>query len=63
VRALQPGFEEVHTKGSHCTMKRVTRESVQTVCVVLGKKEVARWTLKSILEQAEMSVEEFKKLL
>jgi hypothetical protein len=44
-------------------MKRVTRESVQTVCVVLGKKEVARWTLKSILEQAEMSVEEFKKLL
>lgn len=66
IRALERlGFEQVRQKGSHVVMKKQvldeeTQESIELGCVVpLHKKDIAVGTLKSILNQAGVSVDEF----
>lgn len=54
------GFQPASSNpGSHLTMERRTSRRVITTIVVMGKKEVPRMTLKSILRLAEMSQAEF----
>ncbi|HEY9597896.1 MAG TPA: type II toxin-antitoxin system HicA family toxin, partial [Cyanophyceae cyanobacterium] len=65
------GFVQVRQKGSHVILKKtipVDEESNQEVieigCVVpLHQKDLAVGTLKSILNQAGISVEEFLKYI
>lgn len=71
IRALERlGFEQVRQRGSHVILKKQlsvdndSEEEPQQVieigCVVpLHNKTIALGTLKSILRQAEVSVEEF----
>lgn len=72
IRALKRmGFVQVRQRGSHVILKKqlaVDEESEQEVtevgCVVpLHRKTIAIGTLKSILNQAEISVEEFLEYL
>jgi predicted RNA binding protein YcfA (HicA-like mRNA interferase family) len=61
VRALKrAGWVSVSQKGSHIKLKRFDGEAV---LIVPNHREIDRWTLKSILNAAEMSVEKFVKLL
>ena len=61
IRALKKlGFEEVSQRGSHLKLKR---ENPTRIVIVPIHEEVARGTLKSILEQAGISLEEFLQLL
>jgi len=55
------GFECVAKsgKGRHERWKKVTEQRSYTVSIVLGKKEVPRGTLESIVRQAGMTMEEF----
>ncbi|MBO4497857.1 MAG: type II toxin-antitoxin system HicA family toxin [Lachnospiraceae bacterium] len=48
------GFFEVSQKGSHLKLSNGTR-----VCIIPMHDEIARGTLKSILEQANISLEKF----
>ena len=70
IRALERlGFEKVRQRGSHVILKRQlsidneleeeTQEVIEIGCVVpLHRKTLAVGTLKNILRQAEVSVEE-----
>jgi len=61
VRAFQKiDYEKVGQKGSHI---KIRKELVETTLIIPDHKEVDRWTLKGILKDAELSVEEFIKLL
>ncbi len=61
VRALeQLGFVQARQRGSHVVMKKSTPEG-SLGCVIPLHDEVAIGTLKSILRQAKVSVEEFLK--
>ncbi|MBI2433400.1 MAG: type II toxin-antitoxin system HicA family toxin [Candidatus Hydrogenedentes bacterium] len=55
------GFKEVKRgKGSHRPYAKVSKDGkVLATVLVLGKKEIPRGTLKSILELAGISPEEF----
>lgn len=53
------GFEKVSQKGSHIKLKNPDGK----VVIVPLHYEIAKGTLKSILEQAGISLEEFKKHL
>ena len=63
IKALERlGFIKVRQKGSHIIMKKQLNDSENTVigCVVpFHKKTLAVGTLKNILSQAGVSVEEF----
>ena len=63
IKALETlGFTKVRHKGSHVIMKKYLndKENMQIGCVVpLHKKTIAVGTLKNILNQADISVEEF----
>jgi predicted RNA binding protein YcfA (HicA-like mRNA interferase family) len=62
VRILEQfGFVKVRQKGSHVVMKRSTPDG-SIGCVVPMHDEVATGTLRSILRQARISPEEFKKM-
>lgn len=72
IRALERmGFVKVRQRGSHVILKKQLpvdeeseRESTEVGCVVpLHRKDIAIGTLKSILNQAGISVEEFIKYL
>ena len=53
---LELEFDKVGQKGSHAKYKnRITNR----ICIVPMHSEVARGTLKSILEQADIELEEF----
>lgn len=54
------GYHKVGQKGSHIKIKN---ESTETILIIPNHKEVDRWTLKTILKAAEISVEDFIKLL
>ena len=54
------GYYPVGQRGSHIKIKNDTTEST---LIIPDHKEVDRWTLKGILKDAEISVEEFEKLL
>lgn len=63
IKALERlGFAKVRQKGSHVIMKKQLsdRETSQIGCVVpLHNKTLAVGTLKNILNQANVSIEEF----
>jgi predicted RNA binding protein YcfA (HicA-like mRNA interferase family) len=59
VHALEKiGFIQERQRGSHVILKRETTQGV-TGCVVPLHKELAIGTLRGILRQAKISVEEF----
>lgn len=49
------GFTKVSQKGSHIKMKNKENRS----CIIPMHNEVAKGTLKSILEQADINLEDF----
>lgn len=60
VKALKrAGFYQVSQKGSHLKLRGFWKRKLQTVIVPLHR-EIAHGTFQSILEQADMSWEEFK---
>jgi predicted RNA binding protein YcfA (HicA-like mRNA interferase family) len=56
------GFKEVHIRGSHHYIYHAVKDRIVTV-PVHTQKIIAPKTLKSILEQADISVEDFIRLL
>lgn len=63
IRALeQLGFVQARQRGSHVVMKKSTTEG-SIGCVVPLHGEVALGTLRSILKQARVSVDEFMEAL
>ena len=50
------GYEKVTQKGSHIKMRNHTTGSV---VIIPDHKELDRWTLKTILNQAEISDDDF----
>ena len=56
------GFEHVRTKGSHAILNKQTEKGKVTIPVPLHK-ELAKGTLKSIMNRAELSLEELLGLL
>jgi len=63
IKALtKAGFEVAGRKGSHVKLKRKVDEKVFIV-IVPDHAELARGTMKSILRQANVTREEFLKLL
>lgn len=62
IKALQKiGFYKVSQKGSHAKYRK-DGDPVRTVIIPMHP-EIAKGTLQSILEQAGISLEEFKELL
>lgn len=53
---LELGFEKVGQKGSHAKYKN---KITNRICIVPMHYEIARGTLKSILEQADIELEDF----
>lgn len=53
---LELGFEKISQKGSHAKYKS---KITSRICIVPMHSEVARGTLKSILEQANIELEDF----
>ncbi|KAF0145257.1 MAG: hypothetical protein FD156_1088 [Nitrospirae bacterium] len=56
------GFQQVRQRGSHVVMKKQTSDE-EIGCVVPLHKELAIGTLRGILKQAKLSVEEFTEIL
>ena len=54
------GYEKVSQKGSHIKLKN---EETGSVVIIPDHKELDRWTLKTILKEAEISEVELKKYL
>lgn len=64
IKALQrAGFYISRQKGSHVQMRRDEPPPARTVPVPTGKKPLPRGTLRAILRQAAMSVDELIDLL
>ena len=62
IRALERlGFVQVRQRGSHVVMKRETPEGTAG-CAVPLHRELAVGTLRGILRQAKVSLEEFTQL-
>jgi len=63
IRALERlGFEQVRQRGSHVVLRKQTSE--RTIgCVVPVHRKLALGTLRGILRQAGVSVEEFQENL
>ncbi len=63
VKALSKiGYEHIRTRGSHAILNKQTGKGKVTLPVPLHK-ELAKGTLKSIMRQAELSLEDFLRLL
>ncbi len=59
IRRLEKiGFKRIRQRGSHIVLKKQTSEG-EIGCVVPLHKELAVGTLRGILRQAKLSVEEF----
>ncbi|WP_417909163.1 type II toxin-antitoxin system HicA family toxin [Candidatus Electronema sp. PJ] len=56
----QLGYEETSQRGSHIKMKH---HRTGSVVIIPDHKELDRWTLKTILKQAEISDEQYNQLL
>ena len=56
------GFVHVRTKGSHAILNKETEKGKITIPVPLHK-ELAKGTLKSIMKQSDLSLEDLLKLL
>jgi len=57
------GFFVSRQKGSHVQMRRNVPPPARTIPVPVSKKPLPRGTLRSIIRQAGLSVEEFTALL
>jgi predicted RNA binding protein YcfA (HicA-like mRNA interferase family) len=63
IRTLEKlGYKKVRQRGSHVILKKQTPEG-EIGCVVPLHKELAIGTLRGILKQARLSVDEFAKNL
>jgi predicted RNA binding protein YcfA (HicA-like mRNA interferase family) len=63
VRALQrKGFLVVHQRGSHVKLKKTEGDKIY-IAIVPMHRELAKGTLKSILRQAGLTLEELHELL
>lgn len=63
VKALQKnGFLVVHQRGSHVKLKKTEGDKVY-IAIVPMHRELAKGTLKSILRQANITLEELCELL
>jgi predicted RNA binding protein YcfA (HicA-like mRNA interferase family) len=60
-RLIAAGFEEFTTKGSHVKFVKETAEGVRTA-IVPRHREVKVGTLRSVLRQAGLSMDEFETL-
>ena len=58
----QFGFREIRQKGSHIILKRTTSEE-EIGCVIPLHSELAIGTLRGILRQAKVNIEEFMRKL
>ena len=56
------GFVHIRTKGSHAILNKQTPKGKVTIPVPLHR-ELAKGTLKSIMNQAELALEDLLKLL
>ena len=54
------GYYRVSQKGSHIKIRNDTR---QIILIIPAHKEVDRWTLRGIIRDAELTMEEFTRLL
>jgi predicted RNA binding protein YcfA (HicA-like mRNA interferase family) len=64
VRALEKaGFNVVRTSGSHCRLVHATDPTRQTTVPVHGGRDIPRGTLRDIISQAGLTVDEFLELL
>ena len=54
------GYYKVDQRGSHIKIRNDTKD---ITLIIPDHKEVDRWTLKGILKDAEISAEEFIKLI
>jgi len=54
------GYEKVSQKGSHIKMRN---HETEKVIIIPDHKELDRWTLKTLLRQAEISEEELNKYI
>jgi predicted RNA binding protein YcfA (HicA-like mRNA interferase family) len=54
------GFYRVSQKSSHIKLRNDTR---QITLIIPDHKEVDRWTLRGIIRDAELTIEEFIRLL
>ena len=63
IKVLQKiGFIHLRTRGSHAIMKKQTMQGSKTIPVPLHK-ELAKGTLKSIMNQADMSLQDLLNLM
>ena len=63
IRALEElGFEQAQQRGNHVILKKQTPDG-EVGCVVPLHRELAIGTLRGILKQAEVTVEEFVEAL
>ena len=60
-RLIAAGFAEVSQEGSHVKFARVTVEGTRTA-IVPRHREIVTGTLRSILRQADLSVDEWEAL-
>lgn len=64
IRALQKaGFSIVRTTGSHCRLVHDSDPTRQTTVPVHSRRDIPRGTLRSIIDQAGFTVDEFIDLL
>ena len=64
IKALEKaGFHVSRQRGSHVQMRRNEPSPARTIPVPVSKKPLPRGTLRSIIRQAGMTVEEFIALL
>lgn len=63
VKVLQKiGYFHIRTRGSHAILKKQSQEGNKTIPVPLHK-ELAKGTLKSIMNQADISLEDLLNLV
>lgn len=61
IKVLQKrGFVYISQKGSHAKFRKIGNPTL-TVIVPAGRKEIPFGTFRSILRQANLTIEEFKK--
>jgi len=64
IKALSKiGFKHVRTRGSHAILSKFDQEKGKITIPVPLHRELAKGTLKSIMNQAGLSLEEFLELL
>jgi len=57
------GFQHVRTSGSHAILSKIDKEKGKITVTVPLHKELAKGTLKSIMRQIDITLDELLKLL